>query len=66
MNVFTYDFYFETLDCFNLKSYPHDRQGLKDALIHLDHLKDKVINAKIISTRDYETIYEYDNQQRVA
>lgn len=63
MNVFTYDLCFETIECISLKSYPHDRQGLKDALIHLDYLKDKVLNAKIISTIDYETIYEYDNQR---
>ena len=66
MGVFTYDLCFETIECINLKSYPHNRRGLEDALIHLEYLKDKVLNAKITSTKDYETIYEYDKQKRVT
>lgn len=66
MYTFTYDLCFETQECINLKSYPHNKQGLKEALMHLEYLKDKVLTAKITSTKEYEIIYEYDKQKRVT
>jgi len=63
MYTYTYDLCFETTECINLKSFSHNRQGLEDAFIHLEHVKDKVLNAKITSTKEYETVYEYNKQK---
>lgn len=59
MYTYQYDLCFETIECINLKSYPHTSNGLEDAFKQLEHLGDKVKKATITSTRDYAIVYEY-------
>jgi hypothetical protein len=59
MKVYQYDLCFETSECINLQSFTHDRNGLNEAFKLLENLGAKVITAQIVSTKDYDIIYNY-------